>query len=164
MSVHARAGGELDATLQLSPQDLKAGWPRVQLRLFVPERLEMPPHFIWLAMAQNLGRIERSRYGWGPSVTVTGSVPARLRAAGLNTRRLLGQMAVHSRHPARVSLERWLFDVGVFSTDDIEATERVVVEARNHVMHSEDIRKAFHALAADAERVLQEFERKARQA
>lgn len=164
LAVHARAGGELDATLELGPADLRAGWPRVQLKLFVPERLEMQPHFIWLAIGQNLCRIERSRYGWGPSVAVSGAIPARLRAAGLNTRRLLGQIAVHSRHPARVSLERWLFDVGVFSTDDTEGTERVVLEARNHVMHSEDIRRAFRALDEDAERVLQEFERRLRQA
>ncbi len=162
LSVHRSANGGVEATLRLSAHDVRHGWPHINLRLHLPENLEMAPHFIWLTMAQNLGRVDRSRHGWGASVTVASAIPTRLRAAGLNTRRLLGQLAVHSRHPSRVSLERWLFDVGRFSTDEAEGLERVVIEARNHVLHSEDIRRSFRALEEDLERVQQELERRTR--
>lgn len=162
LTIEAGADGTLRAALALTGQDIRLGWPQIHLRLQLPERLEVPLHFVWLSMAQNLGRVDRSRYGWGPGVTVSNAIPTRLRAAGLNTRRLLGQVAVHSRNPARVSLERWLFDIGRFSTDEAEGVERVLLEARNHVLHSEDIRRSFRALEEDLARVLQEFERRAR--
>ncbi len=159
----ARApNGGIVSTLSLSAHDVRHGWPHLRLRLHLPEYQEMAPHFIWLTMAQNLGRVDRSKHGWGPSVTLSSAIPTRLRNAGLNTRRLLGQLAVHSRHPSRVSLERWLFDIGRFSTDETEGVERVVLEARNHVLHSEDIRRSFRALEEDLERVQQELERRTR--
>jgi len=162
LEVSQRADGAIEATLRISANDVAHGWPHVAVELHLPEHQEMAPHFIWMSMAQNLGRIDPSRHGWGPAVTISSAIPTRLRASGLNTRRLLGQLAVHSRHPSRVSLERWLFDVGRFSSDEAEGIERVELEARNHVLHSEDIRRSFGALEEDLERVLQDLERRVR--
>lgn len=162
LTVRVEPDGSLSSWLALDPQDYERGWPRCELRLHAPERLESPVHCAWLTIGQNLGRIDRSRHGWGPRVTLASPVPLRLRAVGLSTFRLLGQVAHSSRHPARVSLERWLFEVGGFESDERGGMERVVVEARNHVLHGEDIRRAFRAITEDVERVVSEFERRGR--
>lgn len=162
LTVRVEPDGALSSWLALEPEDYERGWPRVELRLHAPERLEYPVYCAWLTVGQNLGRVDRSRHGWGPRVSLLSPAPLRLRAVGLNTRRLLAQVAHSSRHPARVSLERWLFEVGAFGDDERGGLDRVAIEPRNHVMHSEDIRRAFRSIAEDVERVVTEFERRGR--
>ncbi len=66
-------------------------------------------HFIWLAMAQNLGRVcQEGEHQWCPDVRITTQVPERLKAVGTHTHDLLSRAVEHNRLPIRPRLYNWL--------------------------------------------------------
>jgi hypothetical protein len=82
--------------------DWPHSWPHFVLELQEPESLETPIYWIWLSLAQNLGRIGGSRKrNWAPVVTIKSRVDGQL-----STFQLLRRIA--DRSSLRPALERWL--------------------------------------------------------
>src|SRR6185436_9412854 len=111
------------------------------------ESLETPVYWIWLSLAQNLGRIVCSRKrNWAPVVTIR----SRLREGQATTLDLLRRIA--DRSSLRPALERWLDTVAREFPQENEPADRpdrfeeITLGPLNRLLHREDICDIFPEL------------------
>jgi hypothetical protein len=125
-----RGDGPLYGRLEVAGR--RRAWPLLEMRLKDPDYLETPVYFIWLMMAQNLGRIVRSEYGWAPLIKLWSKIPGRLDLCELNNHSLLEEAANRASMSLRPSLERWLSNEHRFGRGkDGEEPFGKVIEAIN---------------------------------
>lgn len=108
LSLGEGGDGRLVGVLDLVEGRSGESWPEIEIRLMDPDYLDVPVHFIWLMMAQNLGRIRRSGYGWAPFVQLWSKIPGRLEHCLFDTQRLLDEVADQANIALRPRLQRWL--------------------------------------------------------
>jgi hypothetical protein len=129
----------------------KHSWPHFVLELREPESLETPVYWIWLSLAQNLGRIVCSgKRNWAPVVTIR----SRLIEGQATTLDLLRRIA--DRSSLRPALERWLDTVAKegrhrelkekVSADRSDRFEEIILGPLDRLLHREDICDIFPEL------------------
>jgi hypothetical protein len=133
-------------------------WPHFVLELREPEALETPVYWIWLSLAQNLGRIVCSRQrNWAPIVTIR----SRLVEGQAATLDLLRWIA--DRSSLRPALERWLDTVvkesryrelkEKVSADRSDRFEEIILGPLDRLLHRGDISDIFPELDSLAKEI-----------
>ena len=136
----------------------KHSWPHFVLELREPESLETPVYWIWLSLAQNLGRIVRSgKRNWAPVVTIR----SRLTEGQATTLDLLRRIA--DRSSLRPALERWLDTVvkesrysdlkEKVSADFSDRFEEIILSPLDRLLHRGDISDIFPELDSLAKEI-----------
>lgn len=147
--------------LRLGRDELKEGWPRIQVELKEPDHLDLPVWQIWLQMAQNLTRLQRATKppatsspdpSFGPVVRVSSTIPGQLRKHDYSSKQVLDR-AARKLPKLETDFNSWLADKKRFESGAGDR-ETLVIRSLGQIPFDTNIKTSLQELQAKIEDVL----------
>lgn len=140
----SRDSSQVCLALPPAPTEL---WPVLDLTLLPADRLDLPVFMLWLRKSRNLGRIQPTRYGFGPTLVVRSSLSSTLQRLQLSNARLLTLLAERIAPAYRDLFHDWVHEVCTGTAS--RAGEEVVT--LGPLRRSEIYKAAFNKLRPELE-------------
>ena len=115
-NVCPRPGKKFQARIVLGEGD--EYFPVISMQLQPRLELDIPPFFLWLQKAQNLGRLKRSKGRWNPALWIDEEENSPYGGGIDGTRKILQLLSQRTRHPMAQNISRWLCDNDQFERKD----------------------------------------------